>query len=69
MLCSPDKGVDISEALMKRQRLLSFLEAKRRLHLQRDGQDKARAAEAANRGEEEIGSLLAGTGDAGAVGQ
>ena len=54
---------------MKRQRLLGFLEPKRRLHLQRDGQDKARAAEAANRGEEEIGSLLAGTGDAGAVGQ
>lgn len=57
------------EALMKRQRLLSFSESKRRLHLQRDRQDQARTAEATKRGQEEIGSLLAGTGDAGAVGQ
>lgn len=54
---------------MKRQRLLSFSESKRRLHLQRDRQDQARTAEATKRGQEEIGSLLAGTGDAGAVGQ
>lgn len=69
VLCSPGQGVDISDALLKRDRLLSFLESKRRLHLQRDGQDKASAAQATHRGDEEIGSLLARTRHARAVGQ
>lgn len=67
MLTRLNKAVQPSDAFLKRQRLADLPEPKRRLDLQRDGQDKTGAAEAANRSEEEIGSLLAGTAYARAV--
>lgn len=64
-----DKGVYMSDAVMKRQRLARFPEPKRRLHLEGDGHDKAGGAEAAEGCDEEVGPLLARAGHAGAVGE
>lgn len=69
MLRSPNQGIDILDALVKRDRLLSFPESKRWLNLQRDSQDEAGATQATYRGDEKLRSLLAGAGHAGTIGQ
>lgn len=67
MLRSPGQGVDISDALVKRDGELGFPETEGGFYLQCDSEDETGTAETANGRDEEVVSVVTGARDAGTV--